>query len=136
MRPTRGSGSWPPTRDSGSWPPTRDSGSWPPTRGSGSWPPTRGSGSWPPTQGSGSWPPLTGLGQPYAEVFVEQLAAERDPLSEHIQGHQAQTLPVHREPARKHKVLKAVCRKKMVSDIPARRESLVSGIPARGRECR
>ena len=44
-----------------------------------------------------------GHGEPDVEVLVEHLAAEGDPLAEHVHRHQTQRLPVHQEPLRVHR---------------------------------
>ena len=44
-----------------------------------------------------------GHGEPDVEVLVEHLAAERDPLAEHVHRHQAERLAVHQEPLRVHR---------------------------------
>ena len=38
-----------------------------------------------------------GHGEPQLEVLVEHLAAQGDPLTEHVDGHEAQGFAVHQE---------------------------------------
>ena len=44
-----------------------------------------------------------GHGEPDLKVLVEHLAAERDSLTEHVYGHEAEGLAIHQEPVSLHR---------------------------------